>query len=108
MPHDGHEHGSHPTQPDQDGPLTHWQIMEIAVRELLTEKGVTTSAEIASQVAKMDARSPAGGAKVVARAWVDPDFKARLLADGSSACTELGLRNGRAEAGGRGEHCGSP
>lgn len=90
-PHDSHDHDAgHPHRPDQDGPLTEAQILEIAVRELLIEKGFATAAEISEQIERMDSRSPALGAKVVARAWVDPAFKARLLADGSAACAELG------------------
>ncbi|MEO0623426.1 MAG: nitrile hydratase subunit alpha [Pseudomonadota bacterium] len=81
----------HPYRADNDGPLTYWQRMEIAVRELLVEKGVATADEIQAQIDRMDARSPALGAKVVARAWTDPDYKARLLADGSAACRELGI-----------------
>lgn len=42
----------------------------------------------------MDARSPALGAKIVARAWTDPDYKTRLLKDGSAAATELGIEVG--------------
>ena len=94
MPHDHHDHLSpsgHPYRPDNDEPLNHWQIMEIAVRELLVEKGVATKAEIAAQIARMDERTPAMGAAVVARAWTDPDFKARLLGDGSAACAEMGV-----------------
>ena len=94
MPHDHHDHLSpsgHPYRPDNDEPLSHWQIMEIAVRELLVEKGITTPAEINAQVEKMDRRSPADGARVVARAWTDPDFKAALLADGTKACEEMGF-----------------
>lgn len=96
MPHDHHDHehlspSGHPYRPDQDAPLTDAQALEIAVRELLVEKGVTTPEEIAAAIARMDARSPAGGAKVVARAWTDPEFKARLLEDGSAAARELGL-----------------
>ena len=92
MPHDHPLSPSgHPYRPDQDGPLSYWQIMEVAVRELLVEKRVTTPAEISAQIAAMDARSPSDGAAVVARAWVDPDFKERLLADGSAACREMGF-----------------
>ena len=39
----------------------------------------------------MDSRTPALGAKVVARAWIDPAFRARLLANGRAACEELGI-----------------
>ncbi|HEU0222932.1 MAG TPA: nitrile hydratase subunit alpha [Paracoccaceae bacterium] len=97
MPHDHPDHhheglspSGHPYRPDQDGPLTEWQAMEIAVRELLVEKGILTPAEIAAAIARMDARSPADGARVVARAWTDAAFRARLLADGSAAAAELG------------------
>ncbi|MFD1158541.1 nitrile hydratase subunit alpha [Roseovarius aestuarii] len=94
MPHDHHDHLSpsgHPFRPDNDSPLTYWQQMEIAVRELLIEKGVMTPAEIAAQIDAMDARNPANGAAVVARAWVDLDFKARLLADAAAASREMGF-----------------
>ena len=94
MPHDHHDHLSpsgHPYRPDNDGPLTYWQRMEIAVRELLIEKGVVTPADISTQIDAMDARSPANGAAVVARAWTDPEFKSRLLADASAASREMGF-----------------
>lgn len=96
MPHDHHDHdhlspSGHPYRPDQDTTLTYWQQMEIAIREILIDKGVTTPAEIATQIEAMDARSPADGAAVVARAWVDPAFRERLLADGSRAASEMGF-----------------
>lgn len=96
MPHDHHDHdhlspSGHPYRPDQDGPLTRWQQMEIAVRELLVEKRIATAAEITAQIARMDARSPALGARVVVKAWTEPDYRERLLADGSAACRELGI-----------------
>lgn len=94
MPHDHADHLSgsgHPFRPDNDQPLSYWQVMEIAVREILVEKGITTPAEINAQIERMDRRSPAHGARVVARAWSDPAFKARLLADGSAACEEMGF-----------------
>ncbi|MFK7943357.1 MAG: nitrile hydratase subunit alpha [Paracoccaceae bacterium] len=96
MPHDHHDHdhlspSGHPYREDNDGPLTYWQCMETAVRELMVEKGITTPAEITAQIEAMDRRAPADGAKVVARAWTDPEFKARLLADGSKACEEMGF-----------------
>ena len=94
MPHDHHDHLSpsgHPYRADNDTALTYWQTMEIAMRELLVEKGETTPAEIAAQIDAMDARSPADGAAVVARAWVDADFKARLLKDAGAASREMGF-----------------
>lgn len=95
--HHDHPHGAvegHKPPPDQDGPLSYYQVMETAVRELLIEKGVVTADEVRAAVEAMDARSPAAGARVVARAWVDPAFKRRLLADGSAACEELGIDMG--------------
>ncbi|WP_224824504.1 nitrile hydratase subunit alpha [Cognatishimia sp. MH4019] len=94
MPHDHHDHLSpsgHPYRADNDEPLSYWQTMEIAVRELLIEKGVSNAAEINAQIDAMDARSPADGAQVVARAWTDPAFRERLLANGSDACREMGF-----------------
>ncbi len=98
MPHD-HDHfhheglssSGHPYRQDNDTPLTYWQQMEIAVREILIEKDIITTAEIAAQIEAMDARSPAQGAAVVARAWSDPDFKARLLKDAAEASREMGF-----------------
>lgn len=94
--HDHHDHdhlspSGHPYRLDDDVPLTYWQQMEIALRELLIEKGVTTPEEIARQIDAMDARSPANGAALVARAWTDPAFKDRLLQDASAASREMGF-----------------
>ena len=101
MPHDHHDHdhfhhegmspSGHPYRADNDEALTYWQTMEIAVREILVEKGHVTPQEIAAQIDAMDARSPANGAAVVARAWADPEFKARLLANASDASREMGF-----------------
>jgi len=82
----------HPTQPDEeDLPLAHYQVVQIAVTELLIEKGVIGADEMRRQLEKMDAISPAQGARLVARAWVDPEFKARLVADSHAAALELGI-----------------
>lgn len=94
MPHDHHDHLSpsgHPFRADNDHPLSYWQKMEIAVRELLIEKGVTTAAEIAAQIDAMDNRTPVNGAAVVARAWNDPKFRAALQDDASAATAAMGF-----------------
>ena len=72
-------------------PLTYFQLMEVSLRELLVEKGVVSNAEVDAVAADMKSRGPERGAKVVARAWTDPAYKQRLLADGTAACEELGL-----------------
>lgn len=89
MPHDHLSPSGHPYRADDDQPLSYWQTMEIAVRELLVEKGHVTPLEIQSQIDAMDARTPANGAAVVAKAWVDPDFKALLLKDAAAAARQM-------------------
>jgi nitrile hydratase len=74
-----------------DAPPGHYAIMQLAVQELLIDKGVLTADEVRRTIEAMDARTPAQGARVVARAWTDPAFKARLLADGAAACRELDI-----------------
>jgi nitrile hydratase len=62
---------------------------------LLEEKGVVTGAEVDEVIdAFLAESSPANGAKVVARAWTDEAYRARLLADGTSAVQELGYMEG--------------
>jgi len=72
-------------------PLSYFQLMEISLRELLVEKGIITNAQVDAEVKNMRSRTPERGAKVVARAWIDADFKKRLLQNGTKACEELGL-----------------
>jgi nitrile hydratase alpha subunit len=76
---------------DGEQPPTYYEVMEIAVRELLQEKQLIAPGEIHRQIEVLDSRTPALGAKVVARAWTDPAFKNRLLANGRAACEELGI-----------------
>ena len=85
----GHDHAHAPPQPD-DKVSTYHQILGLALKELLIEKGVVTAEEVRQMLEQREARSPANGAKVVARAWVDPAFKDRLLKDATSAVGELG------------------
>ncbi len=73
--HHDHSH-PHPFQPDDDaGPPSEHMLLVRALRELLIEKGVYTADEERRTIERMDARSPAGGAKMVARAWVDPAYR---------------------------------
>jgi hypothetical protein len=69
----------------------YYEIMETSVRELLVDKQLISAGEIRRMLEVMDSRNPALGAKLVARAWVDPEFRARLLANGRAACEELGI-----------------
>ena len=101
---DGHAHGHgpgaheaepshrHPPQPDlEDAPLAYHQVMQMAVTSLLIEKGVFSADDMRAQIEAMEALGPARGARLVARAWVDDGFRARLVADPKSAAAELGI-----------------
>jgi nitrile hydratase subunit alpha len=81
----------HPHHAEHHLPSTYHEKLTAAVIELLAEKKVLSPERITAAIDVMDARGPNLGAKVVARAWVDPEFKKRLLADGSKACAELGI-----------------
>ena len=87
----GHDHSHAPKAPDHDDSLTYYRAMEIALRELLISKGVFTADDVRHAVEAMDSRVPENGARLVARAWCDPAYKARLLTDGSAAAREVGF-----------------
>ena len=80
------EQGHHPE------PLSDVERRARALEELLIEKGIVSS-EFIDQVVEAYAQDigPMNGAKVVARAWVDPEYKQRLLADATAAIAELGI-----------------
>jgi nitrile hydratase len=95
--HDHHDHGhhhdhdhDHPYQPDLPEPSAEWEFLEIALRELVIEKGLLTARQIQDKIQEWDGKTPENGAKVVARAWVDPAFRRRLLDDANAAVAEMG------------------
>jgi nitrile hydratase len=95
--HHHHDH-NHPHDPiEVSEGASEYEIMVHAIKELLIEKGVITGEDIRKTLEFMDTRTPALGAKVVARAWTDPEFKKRLLANGTSAVAEMGIPMGDAE-----------
>jgi nitrile hydratase len=63
----------------------------VAVRRLLEAKGIASTAEIAERIAITDRASPGQGARMVARAWTDPDYRALMVEDGSKAAEMLGI-----------------
>ena len=81
--HHGHNHAHDPIEVNEGA--SEYEIMVHAIKELLIEKGVITGEDIRKTLEFMDTRSPALGAKVVARAWADPEFKKRLLTNGTAA-----------------------
>jgi nitrile hydratase len=83
--HDGHE--DHGAVPIADAPAR-----VAAIEAVLTASGVITSEEVDAQVeALADMIGPRHGARIVARAWSDPAFRARLLDDAKAAAGELGV-----------------
>ncbi len=86
--HDGHgqsknhNHGEH---------ADYYSRRAEAIQALLIEKGVCSLAEILTKADDIDARTPEDGARIVARAWVDPEYKKRLIADPLSAIQEVGV-----------------
>ncbi len=86
----GHDHDGKPIQEDTL-PSLEAQILETAVRELLIEKGVVSGDEIRRAIEFMDTRGESLGAKIVVRAWTDPDFKELLLSNSADALREFGI-----------------
>jgi nitrile hydratase len=84
-----HTHAGHAV--DQPDPKPEFERLQQAVVTLLEAKGILTAAEITAAIANMEGRSPEQGARIVARAWVDPDFKATALADLKTAAALLGI-----------------
>jgi nitrile hydratase len=63
----------------------------VAVRALLAAKGIAGADEIAARVRATDEATPAQGARMVAKAWTDPAYRALMLADGTRAAEALGI-----------------
>jgi nitrile hydratase len=88
-----HEH-DHPHAPITNGDEPAAAARVRALEELLVEKGVIGREDVRRRIDWLVSRSPADGARLVARAWVDSGFKQRLLADARAAALELGLDPG--------------
>jgi nitrile hydratase len=87
----GHHHPDDPAHP-HNAPLSDVQLRVKALESLLTEKGLVDPAALDELIDTYETRvGPRNGARVVARAWVDPAFKQRLLADATAAIAELGF-----------------
>ncbi|MGI9205759.1 MAG: nitrile hydratase subunit alpha [Woeseiaceae bacterium] len=84
-----HDH-SRTFQADHAEPESEGARVGLAVRELLIEAGHYTPEEEQAVIAAMQGASPRDGGRIVARAWTDPAYKARLLANGAAAIRELG------------------
>jgi nitrile hydratase subunit alpha len=91
--HDDDDHGhSHYETPKSRRPRSQFELRTMALEAALTEKGIVSTDSVDAFVEIIEHRmGPHLGAQVVAKAWTDPEFKARLLADGTSAVAELGI-----------------
>jgi nitrile hydratase len=89
----GHDHGHH------ERPASQSELRARALEAALVERGLVSTDAIDAVVEYYENDvGPQNGARVIARAWVDPEYRMRLLGDGSSAIAELGY------AGAEGEH----
>src|SRR5437762_12072149 len=70
--------------------ISDFEILEIAVRELAIEKGLFTAEDHRKFTEWAEQIGPAGGSRLVAKAWTDPAFEARALSDGAGACRHSG------------------
>ena len=84
----------HPHAPITNGDEPAAASRARALEALLVEKGVIRREDVRRGIDWLVSRNPADGARVVARAWVDPEFKSRLLEDARAAALELGLDPG--------------
>ena len=87
----GHHHADDPAHP-HNAPLSEVQLRVRALESLLTEKGLVDPAALDELIDTYETRvGPKNGARVVARAWVDPDYRRRLLEDATEAIAEMGF-----------------
>jgi nitrile hydratase alpha subunit len=89
-----HDHDDHAPIANGDEPPAAARAR--ALEALLVEKGAIAREDVREGIDWLVSRTPADGARIVARAWVDPDFRERLLANGRAAAHELGLDPGPA------------
>jgi thiocyanate hydrolase gamma subunit len=85
-----HSHDEH--RPEQvDSEVSEFEILELAIRELSIEHGLFSAEDHRRFTEWAESIGPAAGSRMVARAWLDPAFKERLLADGTRASQEVGI-----------------
>lgn len=95
--HRDHDHGDHvhddhaPINEHDSGPPGEYEIMSRAMQELLEEKGIITAEQVRRRMESFEEDFPYRGSRLIARAWTDPEFRQRLLADGKAACAEMGI-----------------
>ncbi|HKK30438.1 MAG TPA: nitrile hydratase subunit alpha [Alphaproteobacteria bacterium] len=98
--HDHHDHVHHDHDHEHDHSLTfqpdhpdtEYDFLEMAIRELIIEKGLLTAQQIQQQIDEMESRSIENGQELIVRAWTDPGFKQRLLDDGVRVLKDMGIK----------------
>jgi len=94
--HDRHD--DHDRDHDQGSPLTETELRVRALESLLVDKGLVEPAALDTLIDTYETKvGPRNGARVVARAWADPAYKARLLQNASAAIAELGYMGSQGE-----------
>jgi len=93
-----HAHAAHPplVAEDEAGNIE-GQIIIDALQNILVRKNLLAPEEVTQEIEKIESPGLHLGAKIIARAWVDPAFKQRLLENGKSAAAELGIKVGEAQ-----------
>ena len=81
---------------DEAGNLEGQQLTD-ALQSLLIKKGLLSAGEVTLEIQNIESPGLHLGAKIIARAWADPDYKARLLANGKNAAAELMIKVGEAQ-----------
>lgn len=96
--HHDHDHDHDRTfVPDEEDSLGFYALAEAAVRELLQERGIFDGAEVRQALEWYDNTTPAQGARIVARAWTEPEFKHKLMTDPTAAVAEYGVQTGHVQ-----------
>ena len=90
--HHHHDHDDVQEHREHDAPLTEVELRVRALESLLVDKGLVDPAALDAIIDTYETKvGPRNGAKIVAHAWVDPDYRRRLLEDGTAAVAEYGF-----------------
>lgn len=87
----GHEPDAHIANEDDDLELTEHEAKFLALKSMLIEQGILTADEIRARLESNELRTPHQAARMVAKAWVDPEYRARMMADAKKAALELDI-----------------
>lgn len=91
-----HDHDDdHAPVSDKPSPVSRYEILETAIRELLDERELISKSAIHAQIDAMDTLNTELGAKVVAKAWSNSDFRTRLIDDPRKTLEEMGIKVGQ-------------